>query len=94
MFRCLGLHRGADVEALEHVSQELKVKLEEFTNKNFDAGVLIEDLPKVEECFSLGINVYALDDKKMAKVIRLTEKEYETTCHFIGRKPLFLHFQI
>ena len=49
MFRCLALHRGADVEALERVSQELKAKLEEFTGKNFDVGVLMEDLPKVED---------------------------------------------
>ena len=49
LFRCLGLHRGADVRAIEKVCQELKAKLEEFTGKNFDEGVVMEDLPNVEE---------------------------------------------
>ena len=63
LFRCLALYRGADDRALEHISQELKRKLEEFTNKNYDAGILIEDLPKVEECFNLGIK-YTLSMRK------------------------------
>ena len=78
LFRCLALHFGADVEALEHMSQELKSKLEEFTGKNYDAGVLFKDLPTVEECFNIGIKVYALDEKKVAKVIRLKESENNT----------------
>ena len=49
--------------------------------KNFDAGVLLQDLAKVEECFHVGIYVYSLEDKKVAKVICLTEIETENTCH-------------
>ena len=64
LFRCLALHSGTEVRALEHMSQAFKSKLEEFTDKNFDAGVLMEDLPKVEECFNIGINVYSLNEKK------------------------------
>ena len=63
------------------MSQAFKWKLEEFTGKNYDAGVLLEDLPIVEECFNLGINVYDLDEKKMAKVVRLTGKAFENSCH-------------
>ena len=57
------------------MSQAFKAKLEEFTGKNFDAGVLLEDLPTVEECFNLGIYVFTIDDKKVAKVICLAERE-------------------
>ena len=81
LFRCLALHHGTDARGLEHMAQAFKAKLEEFTGKNFDAGVLIEDLSTVEECFNLGINVYDLDDEKMAKVVRLTEREFENSCH-------------
>ena len=31
--------------------------------------------------FYLGINVFDLDEKKMAKVVRLTEREFENSCH-------------
>ena len=41
----------------------------------------MDDLTKVEECFNLGINVNALDDKKVAKLIRLTGKELKNSCH-------------
>ena len=71
------LYSGADVEALEGMSQAFKSKLEEFTGKNFDEGVVMEDLVKVEECFNIGLNVYALDDKKIAKLIRLTERNFD-----------------
>ena len=81
LFRCLAVYSGTDVRALEHMSQAFKAKLEEFTDKNFDAGVLMEDLPKVEEFFNLSLNVYALDDKKIAKVVRLTENESENILH-------------
>ena len=64
MFRCLALHSDTDVRALEGMSQAFKSKLEEFTGKNFNEGVVMEDLPSVEECFNIGINVYALDEKR------------------------------
>ena len=62
LFRCLTLHFGADKNALETVCQDLKVRLETHTNKNFDQGVEIEDLSKVEECFNVAINVYSLQE--------------------------------
>ena len=37
--------------------------MEEFTGKSVDAGVLIGDLPKVEEWFNNDLNVYALEEK-------------------------------
>ena len=81
MFRCLALHSGTDARALEGMSQVFKSKLEEFSGKNFDEGVVMEDLVKVKECFNIGINVYSLDEKKVAKVIRLPGKEFENLCH-------------
>ena len=42
LFRYLAVHFGTDVEALEGMSQAFKSKLEEFTGKNFNAGVLNE----------------------------------------------------
>ena len=80
MFRCLGFHFGANFEALEQICQTLKVKLEAFTEKNFDAE-LLEDLPKVKEYFNVGIDVYSLDNKKVAKVIRRTGNESKNTMH-------------
>ena len=48
--------------------------MEDFTGKKFDDGVTIDDLPLVEDCFDVGINVYSLQADKSAKVVRLTEK--------------------
>ena len=89
LFRCLGLHFGADVRALEGVCQELKAILEQYTDRNFDAGVVMEDLLKVEECFNVGINVYHLDDKKVAKLIRCTENESQNIMHLNLYNPHF-----
>ena len=58
----------------------MKIKLEELMGKNFDAGVVLQDLAKVEECFNVGLNVYSHENNKVAKDIKLTKTEYENTC--------------
>ena len=71
----MALFLGHDVNALERPSLVLKAQLEEYTGKDFTEGVEMTDLPEVEEFFGVGINVYFLEAKKVAKLIRQSEKE-------------------
>ena len=81
LFRCMALFLGHNVDALERPSLELKAQLEEYTGKDFTEGVEMTDLPEVEEFFDVGINVYSLVAKKVAKLIRQTEKETDKIVH-------------
>ena len=80
LLRCLALHFKAP-RGLETVANDLKRQLEDFTDKNFDDGVPLDDLPLVEDCFDVAINVYSLQEDKSAKVIRLTEKSTDNIVH-------------
>ena len=63
------------------MATNLKGQLEDFADKVFDDGVTLDDLPLVEDCFDVGINVYSLQEAKSAKVARLTEKSTNKMVH-------------
>ena len=69
LFRCLALHFGADIEALERVCQELKTKLEEFTEKIFDAGVLIfsTNVQPIFSWYQVQVEKFAQNQKKIVR---------------------------
>ena len=77
LFRCLALHIGAAIHALEGTANHFKNKLEEYAGQSFDDGVEVSMLSTVETCFKVGINVYALQDDKTAKSIRISDLDYK-----------------
>ena len=76
-FRCLALHFGAVIHALEHPANRFKERLEEYAGKTFDDGIEVGMLAIVETCFNIAINVYALQEDKSAKVIRISNLDYK-----------------
>ena len=81
MFRCLALLFGASVHALEGPTNRLKVSLEEHTGKSYDAGVKVSMLSSIEIFFNVAINVYSLQEDKIAKTVRISNLDYKTN-HF------------
>ena len=78
MFRCLLLHfNPAIIRALERPAKLFKERLEEFAHQSFDDGVEVSMLATVETCFEVAINVYALQEDKTAKTIRMSNFDYK-----------------
>ena len=66
MLRCFALHFGASVHALEQPANRLKLSLEEYTGKSYDEGVEVSMLSSIEIFFNVAINVYSLQENKIA----------------------------
>ena len=77
LFRCLALHFGESIRALEGTANRFKKKLEEYAGHRFDDGLEVSMLSTVETCFKVGINVYTLQDDKTAKSIRISNLDYK-----------------
>ena len=73
LFRCLALKNKADVGGLEGTAKNYKEQLENATGRSYDNRVKLDDLEDVEKEFNLAIHVYSLDDKKIARVVRLSQ---------------------
>ena len=78
MFRCWALHFGASVHALEQPGNRLKVCLEEHTGKSYEGGVDVSMLSSIEIFFNVAINVYSLQEEKIAKTGRISNLDYKT----------------
>ena len=67
-FWCLALHTGCTLQNLESKTKELFLCYWKFAlvdPSNFQ-GVTLRDLVQIENCFSLNVNVYALEWKEQA----------------------------
>ena len=58
-----------------------KTQLEQKTGKSYDEGVELDMLEEVETEFNITINVYALQEDKSAKVVRLSDRNDEDVMH-------------
>ena len=81
-FRCLALHRGATVHALERPTKALAEKFREATGRRRAGGVTLDDLSTVEKVFEVNVRVYSLvraevdgddehDDDEQAQPVRI-----------------------
>ena len=76
LFRCLALHKGGNIRALEKMTEKLRLSFEKYTEKSWDRGVAIEDLTEIELFFKVSINVYELREDGGAVAIRLSNLKY------------------
>ena len=77
LFRCLALHFGAKIHALEGAAKYYKNKLEEYADECFDDGVEVSMMATVETCFNIAINIYSLQEDKTAKTISISTLNYK-----------------
>ncbi|XP_038054118.1 uncharacterized protein LOC119726482 [Patiria miniata] len=59
-FRCLALHRGATMEALERPTRHLVETFQRATGRQVSKGVTMEDVTTAEQEFQVNIQVYSL----------------------------------
>ena len=78
MFHCVALHFGASVHALAQAANRLKVGLKEHTGKTYEDGVEVSMLSSIEIFFNVAINVYSLQQDKIAKTVRISNPDYNT----------------
>ena len=74
MFRCLALHFGASIRRLGGPANRLKINLEEHTGK----GIEVSMLSSIEIFFNVAVNVYSLQEDKLAKTVRISNLDYKT----------------
>ena len=77
LFRGLALHFGAAMHSLEGPTKRLKVSIEEHTGKSYDEGVEVSMLSTIEIFFNVAINVYSLQEDKIAKTVRISNLDYK-----------------
>ena len=75
-FRCLALHQGVSITALEKPAKRLKQELEQHTDRNFDEGITLEHIPAIEVKYQVSINVYELKEDGSADVVYLSRLNY------------------
>ena len=73
LFRCLALHYGASLRALEAEDIRLRLQTERDTGKSFEARVDLITLIAIEIWLKIAINVYSLQEDKSANVIRISK---------------------
>ena len=81
LFRCLVLHLGGSLWALETEAARLRLKAERDTGKSFEARVDLNTLADIEICFNIAINVYSLQEDKSAEVIRISNLDHKNVMH-------------
>ena len=80
-FRCLALHFGTSLRALEIPTKHLKTRLEAATGKSYQNGVEVSMLSDIEIFFQIGINVYSLAEDNTANVVRISNLDYKSVMH-------------
>ena len=89
-FRCLALHRGADIRGLERSTHELAETFQRATGKRVSRGVTLEDLTEAERIFEVTIQVYNLTRKDdngdgrpqtQVHLIRRSHRRYPSKLH-------------
>ena len=72
-YRCIALHQGLPKNGLERYTKHLLREFEDFRGKKCD-GISVYDIPLLEICFKIAINVYSLNEDGSVDVIYLTTK--------------------
>ena len=84
VFRCLALHQGCDVRHLEATVVTLYAKYTDTLVHDF-AGVMIDDLSKIEATFGVNVVIYqlvkTLDGKTVAELVRRSPAQYPETMY-------------
>ena len=75
LFRCLALHTGCTLQNLESKTKELFLCYCKFAfvDPSTFREIILYDLIQIENCFSLNVNVYALEWKEQA-VARILQR--------------------
>ena len=81
-FRCLALHQGAKINALEKPTKKIKKELEDHIGENFDEGVTIDHIPTIEIRYQIAINIMSLKEDGSADIVYLSRLDY---------RPLYLN---
>ena len=89
LFRCLALHRGANVLRLEPSVAQLYADYGADDPMTEFAGVLLEDLYRVETTFFTNISVYTLAETKDGKTE--TQLVRRSMCHYPETMTVNLH---
>ena len=89
LFRCLALHRGANVHRLELSVAKLYADYHEDVPMKEYVGVALDDLYRVETTFSTNVSVYTLNDTKDGKTV--AELVRRSLCHFPETMTVNLH---
>ena len=76
-WRCLAVHLGASLHALERKTEALLKEFQKHTGQSFEDGVEFNILPAIEVYFNIAINVYSLRDDGSADVLRLSKLDYD-----------------
>ena len=77
-FRCLALHQGASIYALEGYTTQLKRDFEQHTKRCYDSGVDMSQIPALEVHFKVSINIYALQQDGTGMLKYLSNLTYNT----------------
>ena len=81
LFRCYAYHRGADLKSLETpvklYFEEWKKSMDLGIKKKDFRGVKFEELPLFEKLFKVNINIFRLNEEKIALPV------YKSRCRFI-----------
>ena len=83
-FRCLALHRGEKVQALERPTQALLDQWCFHKGIQKFKGVQLSDIPEVEDFFKVNINIYELmadGIEHTAKAVYVSTSTHESTMH-------------
>ena len=81
-FRCLALHQGAKINALEKPTKKIKKELEDHIGENFDEGITIDHIPTIEIRYQIAINIMSLKEDGSADIVYLSRLDY---------RPLYLN---
>ena len=83
LFRCLALHTGCTLQNLKSKTKELFLCYCKFAvvDPSKFRGVTMHDLVQIENCFSLNVNVYALEWKEqaVAKILQRSRHLFSST---------------
>lgn len=79
-FRCLALHRGANIRSLERPTKDLfREFLQKFPMDETDfKGVSLGNIQDAANIFNVGINVYSLDSDGAAELVLRTTQNHNT----------------
>ena len=88
-FRCLALHRGANVHRLEPSVAKLYADYDEDVPMKEFVGVALDDLYRVETTFSTNVSVYTLNETKGGKTV--AELVRWSLCHYPETMTVNLH---
>ena len=92
-FRCLALHFNGSTHNLETEARLLKENLEEHTGQSYNKGVEVNMLATIENFFKIATNVYSPLEDKTAKVIHLSDLDYENVMRLNLYEKHFHTFQ-